>query len=437
MIKIDDTFKFVTGDKIVVGCSTGPDSMALVDMLLKVREKYDLTIIIAHVNHNVRKESYEEADFIKQYCIDNKLFFESMIIEEYGDDNFHNEARNIRYNFFENVVHKYEANYLMTAHHGDDLIETVLMRLVRGSNLYGYSGFKSYIDMGTYILARPLISYTKKQLEEYDIENNVKFYIDCSNDKDKYTRNRYRKYVLPFLKQEDEDVHTKFIKFSNTLSDACRFIDKVRDKALKRVLEDERVIIDKFLDEDEYIQKEILYYLLSEFYQDDLILVNDKHIELILNVIKNKKANSSINLPNNVIARKDYNYFDLVRETEVFSNYEIQFDSYALLPNNHIIEKVDFCEDNSNNICRLNSGDITLPLIIRTRKVGDRIYVKGLNGSKKVKDIFIDKKISLVNRDSWPIVLDSTGKVVWIPGIKKSKFDKKKSDVYDIILKYS
>ena len=437
MIKIDDTFKFVTGDKIVVGCSTGPDSMALFDMLLKVREKYDLTIIIAHVNHNVRKESYEEADFIKQYCIDNKLFFESMIIEEYGDDNFHNEARNIRYNFFENVVHKYEANYLMTAHHGDDLIETVLMRLVRGSNLYGYSGFKSYIDMGTYILARPLISYTKKQLEEYDIENNVKFYIDCSNDKDKYTRNRYRKYVLPFLKQEDEDVHTKFIKFSNTLSDACRFIDKVRDKALKRVLEDERVIIDKFLDEDEYIQKEILYYLLSEFYQDDLILVNDKHIELILNVIKNKKANSSINLPNNVIARKDYNYFDLVRETEVFSNYEIQFDSYALLPNNHIIEKVDFCEDNSNNICRLNSGDITLPLIIRTRKVGDRIYVKGLNGSKKVKDIFIDKKISLVNRDSWPIVLDSTGKVVWIPGIKKSKFDKKKSDVYDIILKYS
>jgi len=437
MIKIDDTFKFVTGDKIVVGCSTGPDSMALVDMLLKVREKYDLTIIIAHVNHNVRKESYEEADFIKQYCIDNKLFFESMIIEEYGDDNFHNEARNIRYNFFENVVHKYEANYLMTAHHGDDLIETVLMRLVRGSNLYGYSGFKSYIDMGTYILARPLISYTKKQLEEYDIENNVKFYIDCSNDKDKYTRNRYRKYVLPFLKQEDEDVHTKFIKFSNTLSDACRFIDKVRDKALKRVLEDERVIIDKFLDEDEYIQKEILYYLLSEFYQDDLILVNDKHIELILNVIKNKKANSSINLPNNVIARKDYNYFDLVRETEVFSNYEIQFDSYALLPNNHIIEKVDFCEDNSNNICRLNSGDITLPLIIRTRKVGDRIYVKGLNGSKKVKDIFIDKKISLVNRDSWPIVLDSTGKVVWIPGIKKSKFDKKKSGVYDIILKYS
>lgn len=437
MLMIDDTFKFNTGDKIVVGCSTGPDSMALVDMLLKVREKYDLSIIIAHVNHNVRKESYEEAEFIKQYCSDNHLLFESMVIEEYGDDNFHNEARNIRYNFFENVVHKYDANYLMTAHHGDDLIETILMRIVRGSNLCGYSGFKSYIDMGTYIIARPLLAYTKKQLEEYDIENNVKYYIDSSNDKDKYTRNRYRKYVLPFLKQEDKDVHEKFIKYSNTLSDACKFIDKVRDRAIKRVLVDEKIEIDKFLEEDEYIQKEILYYLLSEFYQDDLILVGDKHIDLILSVINNNRANSSINLPDGVIAKKEYNYFELVRETEVISNYEIQFDSYAMLPNNHIIEKVDYCDDNSNNICRLDSSEIVLPLIVRTRKVGDRICVKGLNGSKKVKDIFIDKKISLANRDSWPIVLDSTGKVVWIPGIKKSKFDKKKSDVYDIILKYS
>ena len=325
----------------------------------------------------------------------------------------------------------------MTAHHGDDLIETVLMRIVRGSNLYGYSGFKSYVDKETYIIARPLLAYTKKQLEEYDIENNVKYYIDSSNDKDKYTRNRYRKYVLPFLKQEDKNVHEKFIKYSETLSDACRFIDKVRDKAIKRVLVDEKIIIDKFFEEDEYIQKEILYYLLSEFYQDDLILVGDKHIDLILGIINNKRANCSVNLPNGVIAKKEYNYFELIRETEVISSYEIQFDNYALLPNNHIIEKIDSCDDNSNNVCRLDSNNITLPLIVRTRKVGDRIYVKGLNGSKKVKDIFIDKKVSLINRDSWPIVLDSAGKVVWIPGIKKSKFDKKKSDVYDIILKYS
>ena len=122
MIKIDEVFEFSNNDTIVIGCSSGPDSMSLVDMLLKVREKYNLQLVVAHVNHNVRKESYEEAEYLKQYCLDNNLVFESMVIEEYGDDNFHNEARNIRYNFFENLIHKYDGNYLMTAHHGDDLI---------------------------------------------------------------------------------------------------------------------------------------------------------------------------------------------------------------------------------------------------------------------------------------------------------------------------
>ena len=87
-------------------------------------------------------------------------------------------------------------------------------------------------------------------------------------------------------------------------------------------------------------------------------------------------------------------------------------------------------------ICRLSSDDICLPIIIRTRRVGDKINVKGLNGKKKVKDIFIDKKISLARRDTWPIVADSEGKILWIPGLKKSKFDKQKKEKYDIIMKY-
>ena len=165
--------------------------------------------------------------------------------------------------------------------------------------------------------------------------------------------------------------------------------------------------------------------MLSEFYQDDLILINDKHIDLIINLINSNKANSTIDLPNNVIAKKTYNYIEIKRYTEVISNYEIEFDKYAMLPNKHFIELIDYTTDNSNNICRLNSKDISLPLIIRSRKIGDKISVKGLNGSKKVKDIFIDSKISLDERDMWPIVLDSFGNVVWIPGIKKSKFDKK------------
>ncbi len=195
--------------------------------------------------------------------------------------------------------------------------------------------------------------------------------------------------------------------------------------------------IDAFLEEDVYIQREILYYLLSEFYQDDLILLGDKHIDLILGLIHNNKSNSFINLPNEVLARKNYNTFEIIREVDVIASYEIEFDKIIHLPNNHHIERILETDDNSNNICRLNSSDISLPLIVRTRRVGDKIAVKGLNGTKKIKDIFIDKKVPLLERDIWPIVMDSKGVIVWIPGIKKSKFDKKKNETYDIILKYS
>ena len=437
MVSIEDNFSFHKGDTIVVGCSTGPDSMALVDMLLNIRNKYDLTLIIAHVNHNVRKESAEEAKFLKDYCEKNYLIFESMVIENYGDDNFHNEARNIRYHFFETIVEKYHANYLMTAHHGDDLVETILMRMVRGSNLTGYSGFKFRVDKDNYAIIRPLIYYTKKELEEYAIENDVPYFIDASNEKDIYTRNRYRKEILPFLKEEEKDVHLKFLKFSNTLDDANKFIEKARNQALKRVLEDHKIYIDAFLKEDSYLQKEILYYFLNQFYPDDLVLLNDKHIDLIFNLIHSRKVNSFVNLPNEVLVKKEYNTLQIVKEVDDISSYEIEFDQIASLPNQHKIEKIDDVLDNSNNICRLNSEDIHLPLIIRSRKIGDKMVIKGLNKTKKVKDIFIDKKISLKERDSWPIVIDSSGNIIWIPGIKKSKFDKSKSDKYDIILKYS
>ena len=435
MINIDDKFKFNNGDVIIIGCSSGPDSMALTDMLLKVREKYNLFLVLAHVNHNVRRESADEEKFLEKYAIDNKIIFESMTIEKYGDDNFHNEARVIRYNFFEGLVDKYKANYLMTAHHGDDLIETVLMRIVRGSNLNGYSGFREIVDKGRYKIARPLIYYTKDELRKYVKDNNITFYDDSSNFKDTYTRNRYRKYILPFLKSEDKNVHKKFLKFSRSLNDASNYINSVRDKAITRVLKDDSIIISELLKEDRFIQRELIYYLLEDFYHDDLILLNDKHIDLIFKLLDSRKVNTFVNLPNDVVAYKEYDMLKLVRDTEVVSNYEIEFDNYVELPDKRYIKQISGTDDNSNNVCRLNSSEIELPLIVRTRRMGDKIYVKGLNGSKKVKDIFIEKKLSLEKRESWPIVVDSKNNIVWIPGLKKSKFDKSKNDSYDIVLK--
>ena len=436
MISIEDTFDFHRNDIIVVGCSAGPDSMALIDMLLKIREKYSLSLIVAHVNHNLRKESVQEEEYIRNYCDKNHIMFESMIITEYGDDNFHNEARNIRYNFFENVVYKYHANYLMTAHHGDDLIETILMRITRGSNLSGYSGFKKIVDMDGYKIVRPLLVYTKQELEDYDKKNHIMYYVDSSNAKDKYTRNRYRKYILPFLKEEDSNIHLKYLKFSTVIGEANQFIEKERDKALKKVLKNDCLNIELFKELDLFIQKEVLYYMMNEFYQDDLILINDKHIELLLNLIYSNRANAFVNLPNEVIVTKTYHMLELKKVTTEITTYEVEISTYVELPNHHCIEQVESLDEVGNDTCRLLSSEISLPLTVRTRKFGDRMSIKG-NGTKKIKDIFIDKKIKLDDRDLWPIVVDAIGVIVWLPGLKKSKYDKKKSEKYDIILKYS
>ena len=180
----------------------------------------------------------------------------------------------------------------------------------------------------------------------------------------------------------------------------------------------------------------IIYYILEHIYQDDLMLVTDKHAELLYNLIMSKKANLQIHLPNNVIALKEYNVCTLVKEEQGTNEYEIELNEFANLPNGKNIEVVKRSSITNNSVCRLLSSELKLPLIVRNRNNGDKISVKGMLGRKKVNDIFIDDKIPMSERDTWPVVVDSAGTIVWIPDLKKSKFDKTKDEKYDIILKY-
>ena len=112
-------------------------------------------------------------------------------------------------------------------------------------------------------------------------------------------------------------------------------------------------------------------------------------------------------------------------------------DLALILPNGRKLEIIDEIESNNNDVCRIDSSEVKLPLYVRTRKLGDKMYLKKIDGCKKVKDIFIDCKVPIDERDKWPIVVDSEDKIIWIPGIKKSKFTKLKAEKYDIIIKYS
>ncbi len=433
---LEKDLKLKDGDVIVLGNSYGPDSMALLDILIRIRKKIDISIIVAHVNHNVRKESAKEKEDLEAFCSEKKLIFESMIIERYGDDNFENEARNIRYNFFEDLIRKYNANYLFTAHHGDDLIETVIMRIVRGSTLKGYSGFSRVVNMGNYQIVRPLIEVTKEEILQYDESHKIPYALDKTNYEDKHTRNRYRHVVLPFLKKEDSKVHEKFLKFSTTLLEYDEYINKEIDKSISKVYQNRKIDLNKYFELDPLIQKKVIYRILEDIYKDDLMLINDNHVKLMKMLIKSKKANAYVYLPHNIKAVKTYDKISISDTVKEPINYEIELFDYAELPNGHTITKTDQAETNDNNICRISNSDIVYPLYVRTRKYGDRMKLKKINGSRKINDIFIDAKIPIDERDTWPIVVDSCDEIIWIPGIKKSKFTKQKSESYDIILRY-
>ena len=169
MIKVYD---FLTKDldlkeeeNIVIALSGGPDSMALLYLFLQIRKQKKINIICIHINHNIRKESEEEKKFVEI----NNVIFEYRKIETYKEGKFTEEtARKKRYEYFDEIIDKYKAKYLFTAHHGDDLVETMLMRIVRGSTLKGYSGFEKVAQRENYQIVRPFISQTKEDILTYN-----------------------------------------------------------------------------------------------------------------------------------------------------------------------------------------------------------------------------------------------------------------------------
>ncbi len=433
-IKEELAFKY--GETVVVAVSGGPDSMALLNILLELRNFLDLEIICAHIHHNIRSESDVEKRFVESFCKTNNIGFEWLKIEEYGDDNFHNEARNIRYKYLKKIAKKHEAKYIFTAHHGDDLIETILMRMVRGSTLKGYSGFSKTIESDGFLIVRPLITVTKKEVEKYNKEKKISYMVDSSNEKDIYTRNRFRKYIVSDLKKEDFNVHKKFFKFSETIQESNEYIDKVVQQKLKRIYPQKVLNIEEFKQEAKIIQTRIINHILEDIYLDDLMLITDQHVVLLQNLIMSEKANALIHLPNKINAIKSYSNLTLVKQAVKEADFYLEISDYINLANGKNIERINRTNQDDNYICRLNSIEVNPPIYVRNRKEGDKMTIKGMLGSKKIADIFIDQKIDMSERKKWPVVVDSNGVIIWLPGLKKSKFNKSINEKYDIILKY-
>ena len=239
--------------------------------------------------------------------------------------------------------------------------------------------------------------------------------------------------ILPFLHNENKNVISKFNKFSKLIIEYDNFLKKEMIKLKQDVYFDNYLLIDKFLKLDNLLQKSILEDILYNIYIDDIYLLNDKHVSLIYSLINSSKTNSYIELPKNIKIIKEYNklYFNKTNIIETIDNVEFNDyyeDDYCIL------KKVNENYDFSNNSIRLNSIEIKSPLYLVNRKNGMKMNLK--NGHKKINDIFTDSKVSKEKRDRLPILIDSNGEVLWLPGIKKSKFAKDKTEKCDIIIEY-
>ena len=312
------------------------------------------------------------------------------------------------------------------------------MKITRGSNLEGFIGIKeiSINNNKNYYIIRPLLPYTKEDLINYNTTNNIKYFIDKTNKEDICTRNRYRNKILPLLKKEDQNVHKKFLTYSKILEEYDNYIKKETTIIKKEVFINNILYIEKFQNLDLLIKKNIIYDILKDTYKNKNNIIKEKHIENILKIIESSKPNAKILIPQNIEVIKQYDKIKITpKSNDEITNYKLPLNDKIEI-NNIIIEKVIKTNENGNNICKLNSKNIKLPLYIRNRKQGDYIEPLGLSGKKKIKDIFIEKKILPEERNTYPLLVDSNDNILWVPNLKKSKFNTTNNENYDIILRY-
>lgn len=424
--------KITKQDTCVLALSGGPDSMCLLTLL----EKINANIVCVHINHNTRENCEQEYQFVKRYLKEKNIPLEYYKIDGYQKGKFTEvEARKIRYDVLKKIAMKYHAKYILTAHHGDDLTETILMRILRGSTLEGYAGFKKESIFQDHILLRPLISEKKEDIYAYLKENEIPYVEDESNYSDLYKRNRIRHHILPQLAKENPKYTKKFLKFSETLIEKNILVTEIVKEKREKIEQDQKIDISKFLQLSPLFQKAYVEEYLKEIYQNNIEKISAKHIQMFLKYANSNQEVLKINFPDHYIFNKEKKFMWLEKEA-VKKTFKMQCTEENILPNGDLVVKIDHYEEKSNYEIHLNSKEICLPLYLTTRENGMKMAVKNLNGHQKVNDILINSKVKKGEKDQIPILIDSNGVILWVLGLKKSKYDLEKEENYDIIYKY-
>ncbi|QED45898.1 tRNA lysidine(34) synthetase TilS [Cytobacillus dafuensis] len=424
--------------KIVIGVSGGPDSLALLHYLWRKRQTDQLHLIAAHVDHMFRgEESLAEAQFVREFCEEREIPFEMerINVPEYIQESGKSSqivARECRYNFFGKIMDKYGADYLALGHHGDDQVETILMRLTRGSSGDARAGIAFVRPFGRGDILRPFLCLSREEIENYCADHGLDPRRDPSNEKGIYSRNRFRKEIIPFLKKENSHVHEHFQRFSEEIQSDEAFLQELTVQKMNKVMEkkdSQEIIINikEFQAMPIPLQRRGIQLILNYLYKIKPSSLSALHIEKVFLLMNSPHPSGILHFPNglNIVRSYERCHFSFRLPSIQTYRYDMVGPGKWELPNGNSIsfEYTNSSEGISrSNTLLLNRDDVTLPLVIRTREEGDRMTIKGMKGTRKVKDIFIDKKIPLLERKTWPIITDFNGQILWVPGLKESHY---------------
>lgn len=408
---------------VVCAVSGGADSVLLIHVL----HKLGYNVILAHVNHHKRKESEIEAIEMEKFAKSLNVPFELLNYHYSGNGNFHDESHFARYDFFKDVANKYNTNIIATAHHAKDQAETILIKLMEGSNLYGYGGMPTSYNDGKYLVIRPILSLTKDEIYEYVKNNNLKWFEDNSNYEDDFLRNRLRHHVIPLLEHECPDLYQKVIKYSNILHES---FDYIRSNSKEYLLNNNDMIdISNFKDLNIALKKDIISLMLEKYdIKKNTAIIND-----ILNMTNDLCGSKEMSLKNGYFLFKEYNLvFISKKEIEKYPEITLNIDETKIFMNKYKFYFSKNLPNNNEKYIKLCYNQLELPFIIRTRNNGD--FIELMEGTKKVSRVLIDKKVPKIKRDLVPLVLDNKNNLLWIYNYLKSNSVYKMKDDFDIYL---
>ena len=411
---VSNHFPFLQGKKLFLAVSGGLDSMVLVHLF----QQLNYEIVVLHCNFQLRGlESFEDQQFIQEYSNTNAIpfVFTQFDTEAFAADfkvSIQVAARELRYSWFYEQLAIQKGDFILTAHHADDNLETFLINLSRGTGLEGLIGIPAQNEK----VIRPLLFFSRQQIEEYASVNKLKWREDSSNASDKYLRNKIRHHLVPLLKELNPNFISSFEKTQSFLSEAQDLVDDAAIMVYQQVAREEGE--DIYFDLGRLLQlpnySSYLYQWLKEFgftaWDDIYELVDGQSGKQVLAPYFR------------LIKDRDCLILSPLQSQENQQEFEIEsLESKVKFPLNLDFSNVSEIGVASDSTIFVDEDKLVFPLTLRHWNEGDVFQPFGMEGkSKKVSKLFKDEKLSLIDKEKvW--LLCSNNQVVWVVGIRQDE----------------